>query len=94
MAFTRLRRALVALAAAALALPATVSAQDAFPSRTVRIINNFPPGGPSDLIARAVAEVLQSRFKHPFVVENRTGAAGNIGATAMAIRCCSASTPR
>jgi tripartite-type tricarboxylate transporter receptor subunit TctC len=45
----------------------------------VKIVNSFPPGGPSDMIARSVADVLQKQFNQPFIVENKPGAAGNIG---------------
>ena len=73
------------LAAAALCLLAPLAAQaQAWPARPVKFINNFPPGGPSDMIARSVADVLQNQFKQPFVVENRAGASGNIGADAVA----------
>jgi tripartite-type tricarboxylate transporter receptor subunit TctC len=80
------RRPLLA-AVAALGLGLAVSlaaAQDAYPSKTVKFINNFPAGGPSDMLARSVAAVLQDTLKQPFVVENRAGAAGNIGADAVA----------
>jgi tripartite-type tricarboxylate transporter receptor subunit TctC len=50
----------------------------------VKFVNTFPPGGPSDILARALADVLQNQFKQPFVVENKAGAAGNIGADAVA----------
>jgi tripartite-type tricarboxylate transporter receptor subunit TctC len=56
----------------------------AWPAKPVKIVNNFPPGGPSDIIARSVADVLQNQFKQPFVVENKAGASGNIGADAVA----------
>ncbi|PKO66625.1 MAG: tripartite tricarboxylate transporter substrate binding protein [Betaproteobacteria bacterium HGW-Betaproteobacteria-16] len=60
------------------------TAQEVYPSKPVKFINNFPAGGPSDLLARSVAVVLQETLKQPFVVENRAGAAGNIGADAVA----------
>jgi len=59
-------------------------AQGDWPSRPVKLIVNFPPGGPLDVLARSVGEVLQGQFKQPFVVENRAGAGGNIGADAVA----------
>jgi len=55
-----------------------------WPTKTVRFINSFPPGGPSDILARAVGEQLQRQFNQPFVVENRAGAAGNVGADVVA----------
>ena len=54
-------------------------AQGAWPTRPVRFVNSFPPGGPSDIIARSIADVLQTQFKQPFVVDNKAGASGNIG---------------
>lgn len=70
--------------AAFLAAMAAVPAAAAWPSKPVKIVNNFPPGGPSDTIARSIADVLQNQFKQPFVVENKAGASGNIGADAVA----------
>jgi tripartite-type tricarboxylate transporter receptor subunit TctC len=74
------------LAAAALAFAAASAfAQGpAWPARQVKFVNNFPAGGPSDLIARSMADVLQNQFKQTFVVENRAGASGNIGADVVA----------
>ncbi|MBA2964612.1 MULTISPECIES: Bug family tripartite tricarboxylate transporter substrate binding protein [Ramlibacter] len=77
-------RPLLAAAALALAALGPAQAQTSWPAKPVRFINSFPPGGPSDLLARAVADVLQARFKQPFVVENKAGASGNIGADAVA----------
>ena len=51
-----------------------------YPNKTVKLINSFPPGGPSDVIARSLAESLQNSLKQPFIVENRAGAGGNLGA--------------
>ena len=71
--------AVAAMTAAALAhFPA--SAQAAFPAKPVKFVNSFPPGGPSDILARSVADVLQNTFKQTFIVENKAGASGNIGA--------------
>jgi tripartite-type tricarboxylate transporter receptor subunit TctC len=66
------------LAAAAPATPA--SAQSALPARTVRFIVPFPGGGINDVLARIAADKLQAKWGQTIVVENKTGAGGNIGA--------------
>ena len=64
---------------------AWVGAQaQAFPSRAIKLVNNFPSGGPSDILARGAADVLQQRFGQPVIVDNRPGAGGNLGADAVA----------
>ena len=68
---------------ASLALTGTTLAQDpaaGYPAKPIRIIVPFPPGGSADLMPRAVSEKLTARWGQPVVVENRPGAAGNIGA--------------
>ncbi len=74
-----------ALAAAA-AAPAAGSArsQAAWPSRPVRMVVPFPPGGLADSVARPLAARLTAVFGQPFVVDNRPGAGGNLGAEAVA----------
>jgi tripartite-type tricarboxylate transporter receptor subunit TctC len=72
----------VALAGAGLS-PAMLRAQ-AYPQRPVRIVSPFPPGGSADSMARALAEDLTKRTGQPFVVENKPGAGGGIGADAVA----------
>ncbi|VTU25769.1 Bug family tripartite tricarboxylate transporter substrate binding protein [Variovorax sp. PBL-E5] len=59
-------------------------ADAAYPSKPVKFITNFPPGGPLDILGRALAVPLNKELKQPFVVENRPGAGGNIGADAVA----------
>jgi tripartite-type tricarboxylate transporter receptor subunit TctC len=68
---------------ALLALSPTAHAQD-YPSRPVKIIVPFPAGGTADVMPRVFAEWLSKKWGQPVVVENRTGAAGNIGAEAVA----------
>ena len=53
----------------------------AYPEKAVTVIVPFPPGGSTDVIARSLAADLQKQFAQPFVVENRAGATGTIGAT-------------
>jgi tripartite-type tricarboxylate transporter receptor subunit TctC len=56
----------------------------AYPSRPVRVIVSFPPGSTPDIVGRTLAARLQEAMGQPFVVENRAGAGGNIGADAVA----------
>jgi tripartite-type tricarboxylate transporter receptor subunit TctC len=52
---------------------------DAFPSRPIKIVVPFPAGGPLDLVARAMADKMAAALKQPFVLENKSGAGGNLG---------------
>jgi tripartite-type tricarboxylate transporter receptor subunit TctC len=82
---TRRRLGAAALSAAALPLAApALLAQGAWPSRPVRIIVPWPPGGSTDILTRMYAERLQALLGQPFIVENRPGAGGNIGIDAVA----------
>ncbi len=75
------RRLLAFLAAAVLAAPA---AAQSWPTKPVRILITFPPGGPSEILTRLVNERLQAALGQPFVLENRAGAGGNVGADVVA----------
>ena len=77
-----LRRTLTA-GALALALPRR-SRAEVFPTRPVRIVVAFPPGGPTDTIARVLAAPLEQAWGQPVVIENRGGAGGNIGTAQVA----------
>jgi tripartite-type tricarboxylate transporter receptor subunit TctC len=78
----------VFVAAAALVVAAQACAQDdaarRYPNRTVKIIVSAPPGGGFDIAARVIADRLTKMWGQPFVVENRPGASGNLGAEAVA----------
>ena len=58
--------------------------EDTYPDKAVRIVVPFAAGGSTDVVARILAEKLQEQFKQPFVVDNRAGASGNIGAELVA----------
>jgi tripartite-type tricarboxylate transporter receptor subunit TctC len=60
-------------------LPAAALAQQPFPSRTVRLILPFPPGGPTDLLGRTIAQKLTEQMGQQVVADNRPGAGGNVG---------------
>lgn len=78
------RRRLLAGAALASLLPAGTFAQGAWPAKPVRIVVPFNAGGTTDILARAVAQELGKVLGQSFVVENRAGAGGNIGADLVA----------
>ena len=70
---------ILALAALPLLAPAEAAAQD-FPSRVVRIVVAFPPGGPTDFVARLLADKLKASLGQNVIIENKAGANGAIGA--------------
>jgi tripartite-type tricarboxylate transporter receptor subunit TctC len=79
-----MNRILASLIAFAAALPGAALAQDAWPARPVRIVVPSSPGGGTDTYARLLAQALTDSLKRQFVVENKPGASGNIGADIVA----------
>ena len=79
------RRDFIALGAAAVAAPALIGRAhaQAYPSRFVRLVCPFPPGGAVDAAARIIANRLSEMWGHQMVIENRPGAGGNIAALAV-----------
>ncbi|MFO1062235.1 MAG: tripartite tricarboxylate transporter substrate binding protein, partial [Dongiaceae bacterium] len=80
------RRRTLALAGGALASPLLGSglarAADDWPSKPVRYINSFPAGGPTDVLSRIACQKLSELTGQQFVVENKGGSGGNVGADA------------
>src|SRR6478735_9258285 len=81
------RRNFLRLAASVAVTPAfsRAAAAQAYPTRAIRLLNGYPPGGASDIVARLYAQGLQERLGAPVVVENRGGSGGNL-AVAAAVR--------
>ncbi|HEX4555584.1 MAG TPA: tripartite tricarboxylate transporter substrate-binding protein, partial [Xanthobacteraceae bacterium] len=79
------RRQFLKLAAGAAALPAisTIAGAQAYPSRSLRMIIGYPPGGSADITARLTGQWLSDRLGQPVVIESRTGAATNIATEAV-----------
>ena len=81
------RRRLLITASGAIALltiDGSLSYAQSFPSRPLRLIVPFPPGGPTDIVARPLAQLLSESLRQPVLVDNRGGAGGSVGADAVA----------
>jgi tripartite-type tricarboxylate transporter receptor subunit TctC len=62
----------------------TASAQDAYPSKAITMVNPFPPGGVADVVGRPLAALMEKSLKQPVVMLNKTGAGGAVGMAAVA----------
>jgi tripartite-type tricarboxylate transporter receptor subunit TctC len=76
----RLARLCFVASVAAMLWPGTACPQGAFPTKPVKVLVPYPAGGTNDVLARIVADKLQAKWGQPIVIENRTGAGGNIAA--------------
>ncbi|WP_108406873.1 tripartite tricarboxylate transporter substrate binding protein [Limnohabitans sp. 2KL-17] len=81
---TSFLRALLVGSLSLLVNSATMAQNATWPSKPVKFVNSWPAGGPSDVLARAVGDVLQKQFGQAFVVDNKPGAAGSVGADLVA----------
>jgi tripartite-type tricarboxylate transporter receptor subunit TctC len=79
-----LTRRLLTTALLLTAATGALAQNTAWPGKPVRFVNSWPAGGPSDILARAVGDVLQKQLGQPFIVDNKPGAAGNVGADMVA----------
>lgn len=82
--FTRARFLHTALALAASVALGPALAADAWPSKPIRLVVPYPPGGSSDIIARSIGQLISQELKQPVVIDNKPGANGNLGAELVA----------
>ncbi|MEY4212818.1 MAG: hypothetical protein RL458_1044, partial [Pseudomonadota bacterium] len=78
------RAMLAAITSSALGLGSSLSAQEAWPRRPIRVILPAGPGGTSDILLRALSEPLAAELGQPIIVDNRPGAGGSVAASAVA----------
>jgi tripartite-type tricarboxylate transporter receptor subunit TctC len=83
MTFSRRRLLQFAANTVALTTVSRIAAAQSYPTRQVRVIVGFSPGGTQDPLARLIGQWLASRLGQPFIIENRPGGGGNIGAEAV-----------
>ena len=83
-AFVKLGATLGATAMLALLMPLASHAQDSYPSKNIRFVVPYPPGGTTDLMARLLSQELQNRLGVTVVVDNKSGAGGNLGSAEVA----------
>jgi tripartite-type tricarboxylate transporter receptor subunit TctC len=69
----------IALLAALAPDTAAAAARDSYPSRPIRLVVPYSPGGPADVLSRMVGDKLAPRLKQPVVIDNRPGAGGHVG---------------
>lgn len=79
-----MRSPLITAALISLATVSGISTAEKYPTETIRIVVPFPPGGTTDIVARAMSVQLTAKYKTPVVVENRAGASGIIGSEVVA----------
>ena len=83
-AFLKLGATLGATTTLALLMPLASHAQDSYPSKNIRFVVPYPPGGPTDLMARLLSQELQNRLGVTVIVDNKSGAGGNLGSAEVA----------
>src|SRR5512140_1697347 len=80
----RIRPSFVFSIALACALPIAQTFAQTYPTKPIRLLVGYPPGGPNDIMARAISQQLGEALGQPIVVENRAGASGNIASELVA----------